>query len=149
MYFVRPCRNKNKFFPEGEIYFQPGATPQADEPLGFQPANGTNRGHSAECPYRLRVFCSVSIICRDEMYFVRHARIKTNFSLKGKSIHQPANGTIRGHSAECPYRLRVFCCVSIICRDEMYFVRHARIKTNFSLKGKSISSLGQRPRYVC
>ena len=38
MHFVRPCTNKNKFFPEGEIDFQPWATPQAVDSLGFQPA---------------------------------------------------------------------------------------------------------------
>ena len=61
MHFVRPCTNKNKFFPEGEIDFQPWATPQAVDSLGFQPANGTNRGHSAECPYRL---CVYFIVCQ-------------------------------------------------------------------------------------
>ena len=59
MYFVRCARLKYKFFSEGEIYFQPGATPQADEPLGFQSANGTFRGHSAECPYRYCVYLIV------------------------------------------------------------------------------------------
>ena len=53
----------------------PGALPQADEPLGFQPANGTFRGHSAECPYS--IVCIIywkSDNCRDEMYFVRQVR---------------------------------------------------------------------------
>lgn len=59
MHFACRSRTKYNFFSEGEIYFQPGATSQADEPLGFQSANGTFRGHSAECPYR---YCAYLIV---------------------------------------------------------------------------------------
>ena len=46
MYLSAVHEQKYKFFPEGEIDSQPGALLQADEPLGFQPAIGTFRGHT-------------------------------------------------------------------------------------------------------
>ena len=66
-----------------------------------------------------------------------HARIKTNFSLKGKlisSLGQRPRLLIRWAFSPqrhvlrtlCRVSLQVMCifyCVSIVCRDEMYFVR--------------------------